>query len=107
MDTNNASYGVDRCESFEEDVQSQLANSMRVNHRQLSLAELGELSAFQKRLRSADYQRVPATGGLAIGYLNNYNNYNINGRRLSFFMCLSPNLQYGWRDELYYGAIHT
>lgn len=46
MDTNNASYGVDRCESFEEDVQSQLANSMRVNHRQLSLAELGELSAF-------------------------------------------------------------
>lgn len=46
MDTNNASYGVDRCESFEEDVQSQLANSMRVNHRQLSLAKLSEISAF-------------------------------------------------------------
>lgn len=46
MNADSAYYGADRCERFEEDVQRQLANSMRVNHRQLSLAKLSEISAF-------------------------------------------------------------
>lgn len=46
MNTNGASYGAGRCEGFEEAVYSQLANTIRVNHCQLSLAKVRELSAF-------------------------------------------------------------